>query len=50
VFSSRWVGDDAVWVHRSGRTSPPFPEVKLADRAPLAGADFPLVHPREARS
>ncbi len=50
VFSSRWVGDDAIWVHRSGRTSPPFPDVKLAHRVPLDGPDFPLVYPREVRS
>jgi ectoine hydroxylase-related dioxygenase (phytanoyl-CoA dioxygenase family) len=49
VFSSRWVGDDAIWVDRGGRTSPPFPDVRLAHGAALDGPDFPRVYPREAR-
>ena len=27
AFSSRWIGDDAVFADRSGETSPPFPEL-----------------------
>ncbi|MEC8983988.1 MAG: phytanoyl-CoA dioxygenase, partial [Candidatus Neomarinimicrobiota bacterium] len=27
AFSSRWIGDDAVFADRPGETSPPFPEL-----------------------
>jgi ectoine hydroxylase-related dioxygenase (phytanoyl-CoA dioxygenase family) len=27
AFSSRWIGDDAVFAERPGETSPPFPEL-----------------------
>lgn len=43
VFSARWVGQDAVFVDRKGRGSPPMRHVTLADGAPLDGPDFPLV-------
>jgi ectoine hydroxylase-related dioxygenase (phytanoyl-CoA dioxygenase family) len=43
VFSSRWVGDDAVFVDRGGSTSPPFPGLTLKDGAPLDVPEFPLV-------
>ena len=43
VFSSRWVGDDAVFADRGGRTSPPFPELKLKSGEPLEAPEFPLV-------
>ena len=36
AFSSRWVGDDAVYVDRGGKASPPFPDLN----------QFPLVFPR----
>jgi len=43
AFSSRWVGDDAVYVERGGRTSPPFPDLKLKPGDPLDSPEFPLV-------
>jgi ectoine hydroxylase-related dioxygenase (phytanoyl-CoA dioxygenase family) len=44
VFSSRWVGDDAVFADRGGRTSPPFPGLSLRDGAPLDAPEFPVVY------
>jgi ectoine hydroxylase-related dioxygenase (phytanoyl-CoA dioxygenase family) len=41
-FSTRWLGDDAVFAVRPGKTSPPFPEVKLAPGAPMHHPSFPL--------
>lgn len=29
AFASRWIGDDTVYAERPGKTSPPFPELKL---------------------
>jgi ectoine hydroxylase-related dioxygenase (phytanoyl-CoA dioxygenase family) len=43
VFSARWVGDDAVFRDRGGRTSPPFPDLRLKDGDPLDAPEFPLV-------
>lgn len=45
AFSARWVGDDATWAVRSGRTSPPFPELegRLAHGDPLDVPEFPLI-------
>lgn len=43
AFSSRWVGDDAVFAERSGKTSPPFPGLKLKHGEPLEAPEFPLV-------
>ena len=43
VFSSRWVGDDAVFADRGGQTSPPFPGLKLQHGDPLDAPEFPLV-------
>lgn len=43
AFSSRWVGDDAVYVDRGGKTSPPFPDLKLRPGEPLSGSDFPVI-------
>ena len=45
AFSARWVGDDAVFVRREGRTSPPFPNLKLVHGAALEGPEFPRVFP-----
>lgn len=45
VFSARWVGDDAVYAKRAGRTSPPFPGLTLADGAPFDDPLFPVVYP-----
>ena len=44
AFSARWVGDDAVFVERTGRTSPPFPGLQLKHGMPLDGAEFPQVY------
>ena len=44
VFSARWVGDDAVFAQRSGRTSPPFPDLGLRDGEPLEAPVFPVIH------
>lgn len=43
VFSSRWVGDDAVFADRGGRTSPPFPDLQLKPGEPLDAPEFPVV-------
>ena len=44
VFSARWVGDDAVFARRAGRTSPPFPDLRLEDGEPLDAPIFPVVY------
>ena len=44
VFSARWVGDDAVFAQRAGRTSPPFPDLGLHDGDPLDVPIFPVVY------
>jgi ectoine hydroxylase-related dioxygenase (phytanoyl-CoA dioxygenase family) len=46
VFSARWMGSDARFVRRQGRTSPPFPSLNLPDGAPLEVAEFPVVYRR----
>lgn len=46
AVSFRWVGDDARFAKRKGRTSPPFPHLTFEDGAPFEGPDFPLVWPR----
>ena len=43
AFSSRWVGDDATFAVRQGKTSPPFTDCTLKHGEPLDGADFPLI-------
>ena len=45
VVSVRWVGDDARFARRPGRTSPPFPDLDYEDGAPFQGPDFPVLHP-----
>jgi ectoine hydroxylase-related dioxygenase (phytanoyl-CoA dioxygenase family) len=42
VFSARWVGDDAVFVDRKGKGSPPFRQLTLRDGDRLEGPDFPV--------
>jgi ectoine hydroxylase-related dioxygenase (phytanoyl-CoA dioxygenase family) len=44
VFSSRWMGDDARYAQRAGKTSPPFPDLGLRHGDPLEVAQFPLVY------
>jgi ectoine hydroxylase-related dioxygenase (phytanoyl-CoA dioxygenase family) len=46
AISFRWVGDDAVFAQRAGRTSPPFPGLAFVHGAPFEGPDFPVVWPR----
>lgn len=46
VVSFRYVGDDARWVTRPWRTSPPFEAEGLADGDELDDARFPLVRTR----
>jgi ectoine hydroxylase-related dioxygenase (phytanoyl-CoA dioxygenase family) len=48
AISFRWVGDDARFVKRNGRTSPPFPDLEFEDGAPFQGPEFPLVWPKQA--
>jgi len=48
AVSFRWVGDDARFARRKGRTSPPFPHLVFEDGAPFAGPDFPIAWPRSA--
>lgn len=50
AISFRWVGDDARFARRQGRTSPPFPDLVFEDGAPFDGPDFPVVWPQSARS
>jgi ectoine hydroxylase-related dioxygenase (phytanoyl-CoA dioxygenase family) len=45
AFSSRWIGDDAVFARRKGTTSPPFRDVRLAPGDPMDAPEFPLVIP-----
>jgi hypothetical protein len=41
----RLVGDGTRFVRREGiKTSPPFPDVALANGAPLDGAQFPMLY------
>lgn len=46
AVSFRWVGDDARFAKRRGRTSPPFPDLVFEDGAPFEGPDFPVLWPR----
>ena len=46
AFSSRWLGDDARYAVRTGKTSPPFPDLALQDGDPLDVPLFPLVYPK----
>ncbi|MEL6291114.1 MAG: phytanoyl-CoA dioxygenase family protein [Pseudomonadota bacterium] len=46
AVSFRWVGDDAMFKRRQGRTSPPFPGLVFDDGAPFGGEMFPPVWPR----
>lgn len=43
AFSARWVGDDAVFVDRGGKGSPPFKGLSLQTGDPLDGPEFPRV-------
>ena len=43
AFSSRWVGDDARFAIRQGKTSPPFPDCLLKHGDKLDSPEFPQV-------
>ncbi len=45
VISVRWVGDDARFAQRPGRSSPPFPDLQFEDGAPFDAPEFPVLHP-----
>jgi len=45
AFSMRWVGDDAHYVPRPGRTSPPFPGHNMTDGQRLREDWFPVIWP-----
>lgn len=42
-FSTRWMGDDAIFATRPWPTSPPYRSVGLAPGEPMRHAEFPLV-------
>jgi ectoine hydroxylase-related dioxygenase (phytanoyl-CoA dioxygenase family) len=42
-FSARWIGDDVRFIQRPGRTSPPFPDINLADGDRLRNDWFPVI-------
>lgn len=44
AFSARWVGDDAVFIDRGGKGSPPFRHLSLKTGEPLQGPEFPVVY------
>lgn len=46
AFSMRWVGDDARYLERSGRTSPPFPEHNMQTGERLRQDWFPILFSR----
>ncbi len=41
-FSTRWMGDDAVFAERPWKTSPPFPGVALQKGDPMTHSEFPV--------
>jgi ectoine hydroxylase-related dioxygenase (phytanoyl-CoA dioxygenase family) len=45
AFSARWVGDDARYVTRPGRTSPPYPGNEMKDGQRLREDWFPVLWP-----
>ena len=45
-FSSRWIGDDATFAVRKGKTSPPFSQCKLNHGDAIDGAEFPVISRR----
>lgn len=44
AFSARWLGDDAIFVDRGGKGSPPFRHLTLKDGEALEGPDFPVFY------
>jgi ectoine hydroxylase-related dioxygenase (phytanoyl-CoA dioxygenase family) len=49
AFSARWIGDDVRFCERRGKTSPPFPDIGLADGAAMREDWFPTLWPPAAR-
>ncbi|MGA1456398.1 MAG: phytanoyl-CoA dioxygenase family protein, partial [Arenicellales bacterium] len=45
--SIRWVGDDARFAERPGKTSPFFPDLKYRHGDPFQGDLFPVLFPRD---
>lgn len=43
VISVRWVGDDAVFADRPGKTSPAFPDLSYEPGTPFEGDAFPVL-------
>ncbi|MDA0219920.1 MAG: phytanoyl-CoA dioxygenase family protein [Proteobacteria bacterium] len=48
AVSARWIGDDARFASRLGRTSPPFRDVTLQPGDIMDAPEFPLLWPRAA--
>jgi ectoine hydroxylase-related dioxygenase (phytanoyl-CoA dioxygenase family) len=44
VFSARWVGDDATFVARGARGSPPFTHLTLRDGQPFDAPECPVIY------
>ena len=44
VFSARIVGDDAFFVDRQGKGSPPFENINLKTGDKLTGREFPIIY------
>ena len=44
IFSARVVGDDAFFVDRGGKGSPPFENIKLKTGEKLIGEEFPIIY------
>jgi len=49
AFSMRWVGDDAHYTERPGKTSPPFPGHDMIDGQQLRPDWFPVLWPQSER-
>ena len=45
AFSIRLVGDDARYITRPGKTSPPFPDHDMKDNQKLREDWFPIIYP-----
>lgn len=44
VISMRWVGDDARFADRPGKTSPAFPDLEFTPGTPFEGEEFPVLY------
>lgn len=44
AFSTRWLGDDAVYADRPGETSPPFPDLHYTAGQPVVDSRFPVIY------